>query len=111
MNINKRLFVYRIRTLNFLQNWYTIKNKTMIISREFRKHQKKYFELVDQNEQVVVQRAKIKAYVLVPLRETDRFFSEPSVIAHLNESLTQAQNQQFVTTLENKEDIRKYLDL
>ena len=83
----------------------------IISSREFREHQKKYFELVDQNEQVVVQRAKNKAYALVPIRESDRYFSEPSVIAHLNESLTQADNQQFVTSLESKEDIKKYLGL
>lgn len=83
----------------------------IISSREFREHQKKYFELVDQNEQVVVQRAKNKAYALVPIRESDRYFSDPSVIAHLNESLTQADNQQFVTSLESKEDIKKYLGL
>ena len=44
----------------------------MISSREFRDQQKKYFDLVDQNEQVIVQRGKDKAYVIVPLNDVDR---------------------------------------
>ena len=44
----------------------------IISSREFRDQQKKYFKLVDQNEQVRVQRGKDKAYVIVPLNDADR---------------------------------------
>ncbi len=44
----------------------------IISSREFRDHQKKYFDLVDQNEQVIVQRGKDKAYVLIPVNDVDR---------------------------------------
>jgi hypothetical protein len=44
----------------------------IISSREFRDHQKKYFDLVDQNEQIIVQRGKDKAYVIVPLNDADR---------------------------------------
>ena len=44
----------------------------IVSSREFRDHQKKYFDLVDQNEQIIVQRGKDKAYVIVPLNEADR---------------------------------------
>ena len=44
----------------------------IISSREFRDHQKKYFDLVDQNEQVIVQRGKDRAYVLVPVNDVDR---------------------------------------
>ncbi len=44
----------------------------IISSREFRDPQKKYFDLVDQNEQVIVQRGKDKAYVIVLLNDVDR---------------------------------------
>jgi prevent-host-death family protein len=44
----------------------------IISSREFRDHQKKYFDLVDQDEQIIVQRGKDKAYVIVPLNDVDR---------------------------------------
>ena len=40
--------------------------------REFREQQKKYFDLVDQNEQLIVQRGKDKAYVIVLLDDVDR---------------------------------------
>ena len=42
----------------------------VISSREFRENQKKYFDLIDQKEQVIVQRGKNKAYALVPIDET-----------------------------------------
>ncbi len=42
----------------------------IITSREFRDHQKKYFEMVDNNEQVIVKR-KNRAYKLVPVTDDD----------------------------------------
>ena len=33
---------------------------------------KKYFDLADQNKQIIVQRGKYKAYVIVPLNDADR---------------------------------------
>lgn len=59
----------------------------VISSKEFRDNQKKYFDLVDQNHQVIVQRGKEKAYVLVPITEKDRFFMEPEVIADVQEGI------------------------
>ena len=44
----------------------------IVSSREFRDNQKKYFDLADQNQQVIVQRGKDKAYVIVPLNDVDR---------------------------------------
>lgn len=52
----------------------------IISSREFRDHQKKYFDLVDNNEQVVVQRGKNKAYIVIPVRDTDRLSVNPELI-------------------------------
>ena len=36
----------------------------IISSREFNDNQKLYFDLADQNEQIIVQRGKDKAYML-----------------------------------------------
>ena len=55
----------------FVPYWYTEGVMVIISSREFRDNQKKYFELVDQNEQVIVQRGKDKAYLLVPVNDVD----------------------------------------
>lgn len=51
----------------------------VISSREFRQNQKKYFERADKGEQVIVQRAKDKAYVLTPISEDDMYFNAEMV--------------------------------
>ncbi len=58
----------------------------IISSREFRDQQKKYFDLVDQNEQVIVQRGKDKAYVIVPLNDVDRLSVNDKLIQTVQES-------------------------
>jgi len=58
----------------------------IISSREFRDHQRKYFDLVDQNEQIIVQRGKDKAYVIVPLNEGDRLSVNDELILTVQEA-------------------------
>ncbi|MEA3317126.1 MAG: hypothetical protein U9R54_04150 [Bacteroidota bacterium] len=49
----------------------------IVTSREFRDHQKKYFEMVDNNEQVIVKRSKNRAYKLVPVSDDDMLIEIP----------------------------------
>lgn len=58
----------------------------IISSREFRDQQKKYFDLVDQNEQVIIQRGKDKAYVIVPLKDIDRLSVNDELIQTIQEA-------------------------
>ena len=58
----------------------------IISSREFRDQQKKYFDLADQNEQVIVQRGKDKAYVIVPLNDVDRLSVNDQLIQTVKEA-------------------------
>jgi len=58
----------------------------IISSREFRDNQKKYFDLADQNEQVIVQRGKDKAYVIVPLNDADRLSVNDVLIQTVQEA-------------------------
>jgi hypothetical protein len=58
----------------------------IISSREFRDHLKKYFDLADRNEQVVVQRGKDKAYVIVPLNDADRLSVNDQLIQTVQEA-------------------------
>ena len=55
----------------------------IISSREFRDNQKKYFDLVDQNEQVIVQRGKDKAYILAPIGDADRLSVNDALIEYV----------------------------
>ncbi len=48
----------------------------IVTSREFRDHQKKYFEMVDNNEQIIVKR-KNRAYKLVPVIDDDMLVDIP----------------------------------
>ena len=81
----------------------------IISSREFREKQKRYLDLVDQNEQVIVQRGKNKAYIVTPITETDRFFAEPDVKIRLKHSIAQAKKGKVTSV--KKEDIDKLLGL
>jgi antitoxin YefM len=81
----------------------------IISSREFREKQKMYFDLVDKNEQVIVQRGKNKAYVLSPITDTDRYFADKAVKDRLNHSLHQAEKGELTTL--KKEDINNFLGI
>lgn len=61
----------------------------VISSKKFRDNQKKYFDLVDQNQRVIVQRGKDKSYVLVPISKEDRFFLDPKVIEEIQEGMAE----------------------
>lgn len=69
----------------------------VISSREFRENQKKYFDLIDQHEQVIVQRGKNKSYALVPIDETVKYFSEPEMRIRLDHSLEEAKRGELIT--------------
>ncbi len=58
----------------------------IISSREFRDHQKKYFDLVDQNKQIIVQRGKDQAYIIVPLNDADRLSVNDELIQTVQEA-------------------------
>lgn len=58
----------------------------VISSREFRDNQKLYFDLADQNEQVIVQRGKDKAYMLIPITESDRLSANPALVQKIREA-------------------------
>ncbi len=75
----------------------------IISSREFREKQKMYLDLVDQNEQVIVQRGKNKAYRLTAISDLDRFAEEPIIKNRLAQSISQADSRD-ITSLK-REDI------
>lgn len=99
----------------------------IVTSREFRDHQKKYFEMVDNNEQVIVKR-KDRAYKLVPVSEDDmlvdipkEYRCDPYAISSSGdmfwadkrnvEKVKKAiEDKEVVTRLSSKDDIKGFLD-
>lgn len=49
----------------------------IVSSREFRDNQRKYFDMVDNKEQIIVKRSKDKAYKLVPVTADDMLVEIP----------------------------------
>lgn len=49
----------------------------IVSSREFRDNQRKYFDMVDNQEQIIVKRSKDKAYKLVPVTTDDMLIEVP----------------------------------
>lgn len=58
----------------------------IISSREFNDNQKLYFDLADQNEQIIVQRGKDKAYMLIPITESDRLSTSSALIKKIRDA-------------------------
>jgi len=81
----------------------------VISSREFRENQKKYFDLIDQKEQVIVQRGKNKSYTLVPIDETVKYFSEPEIKERLERSIEEANQGKLISV--KREEISDLLGI
>ena len=77
----------------------------VISSREFRQNQKMYLNLVDNNEQVIVQRGKDKAYKILPVSANDTCLTEEELYAKIDYSLRQADEGKVskLTEAEQKE--------
>jgi antitoxin YefM len=82
----------------------------VISSREFRDNQKKYFDLIDSNEQVIVQRGKNKSYKLVPIKEDETLMTESEFYAKIDVSIKQAQEGN-VQEIKNVQDFKTLLGL
>jgi PHD/YefM family antitoxin component YafN of YafNO toxin-antitoxin module len=69
----------------------------VVSSREFRDNQKKYFDLVDNNNQVVVKRGKYKAYVLTPVGDTDKLSENPQLIKVVRQAESELKRGESIT--------------
>lgn len=62
----------------------------VVSSREFRDNQKKYFDSVDNGEQIIVQRGKDRSYKLVPVTNSDVCMTEEEFYEKIDRSIQQA---------------------
>ncbi|UKT65489.1 type II toxin-antitoxin system Phd/YefM family antitoxin [Pedobacter mucosus] len=80
----------------------------IVSSREFRDKQAEYMDLVDNGEQVIVQRGKNKAYSISPISEEDIYFTK-EMVEKIEKSLNQAKKGK-VTKISGKESLINFLD-
>lgn len=81
----------------------------VVSSREFRDNQKKYFDLIDGNEQVIVQRGKNKSYKLVSVQEQETLMTEAEFYTKIDKSIQQFKDGK--TTRVAREDLKTFLGL
>ncbi len=74
----------------------------VISSREFRNNQKKYFDLLDSNQQIVVQRGKDKAYLLTPLSDIDALSTNPELLERVKAAEKSIENGETITIADPK---------
>lgn len=82
----------------------------VISSREFRDNQKKYFDSVDNGEQVIVQRGKDRSYKLVPVSESDVCMTEEEFYEKIDRSIQQAKESK-VLRISSDEELKSLLGL
>lgn len=80
----------------------------VISSREFRDNQKKYFDSVDNGEQVIVQRGKDRSYKLIPVTSSDVCMTEEEFYEKIDRSIQQAKEGK-VLKISSKEELKKLL--
>lgn len=78
----------------------------VISSREFRNNQKKYFDMVDKQIEIIVRRGKDKSYLLTPLSESDKLSTSPALIKKIKEA-EEAIKRGETVTIEDTKDIWK----
>ena len=121
MNVKLNNFVLKV-----VHNLKRTKMK-IVTSREFRDHQKKYFDMVDNKEQVVVMR-KNRAYKLVPVSDDDmlvdipkEFRCDPYEVSPSGDMFwadkrnveivkKAIESKDIAATLKSKDDIKNFLD-
>ena len=74
----------------------------VISSREFRQKQAEYFEMVDNGEQIIVQRGKNKAYALTPVSSNDLYLNK-EMADLIKQSIKEIKNGEKLTVTNSKE--------
>lgn len=80
----------------------------MISSREFKNNQKKYFDLIDNGEQVIIQRGKVRFYKLIPITSGDACMTEEEFYEKIDRSIQQVKEDK-VLKVSTKEELKKLL--
>jgi PHD/YefM family antitoxin component YafN of YafNO toxin-antitoxin module len=59
----------------------------VVSTREFRQNLKKYLDLIDKNERVIIKRGNDKIYEISNTVKNDRFFDDPVIQERLAKSI------------------------
>lgn len=77
-------------------------------SRQFREHQKDFFDMADKGQKIVIKRGSKQAYVLTPVSSDDLYFTS-EMIARIKESQQQIKEGKGIV-LKTKEELDTFFD-
>ena len=77
-------------------------------SRQFREHQKDFFDMADKGQKIVIKRGSKQAYVLTPVSPDDLYFTS-EMIQRIRESQQEIKEGKSVT-IKTKEDLDKFFE-
>ena len=77
-------------------------------SRQFREHQKDFFDLADKGQNVVIKRGSKQAYVLTPVSTDDLYFT-PEMVARIKESQQEIKDGRGIV-IRTKEEMNTFFD-
>ena len=77
-------------------------------SRNFREHQKDFFDMVDKGKKVVIRRGSKQAYVLTPISQDDLYFTD-EMIQRIKESEQEIKKGKGIKVT-SKDELQQFFD-
>lgn len=77
-------------------------------SRQFRAHQKDFFNLADKGQHIVIKRGSKQAYVLTPVSADDLYFT-PEMVDRIKESQQEIKGGKGIV-IKTKEELTTFFD-
>ena len=90
------------------QNLYAMKVIVETTSRQFREHQKDFFDMADNGQKIVIKRGSKQAYVLTPVSSDDLYFTS-EMIARIKESQQEIKDGKSIV-IKTKEDLNNFFE-
>jgi hypothetical protein len=87
---------------------YAMKGIVETTSRQFRAHQKDFFDLADKGQNVVIKRGSKQAYVLTPVSTDDLYFTH-EMVDRIKESQQEIKDSKGIV-IKTKEELNTFFD-
>jgi len=77
-------------------------------SRQFREHQKDFFDMVDKGKKVVIRRGSKQAYVLTPISQDDLYFTD-EMVQRIKDSEKEIKEGKGIK-IKSKDELQQFFD-
>jgi hypothetical protein len=85
-----------------------MKDIVEITSKQFREHQKDFFDMADNGQKVIIRRGDKQAYMLTPISSDDLYFNS-EMIARIAESQQEIKDGKGIV-IKTKDELNTFFD-